>query len=38
MNLSLDGCCDHTEVIADDEFHERMSELIESSTALRSVA
>jgi hypothetical protein len=24
MNISLDGCCDHSRVIADDEFHERI--------------
>lgn len=34
INISLDGCCDHTQVIADDEFHERISDLIDRSTAL----
>ena len=34
MNISLDGCCDHTHVIADDEFHERISDIFEPSAAL----
>src|SRR5262245_40144134 len=34
MNISLDGCCDHTQVIDDDEFHQRISDLIDRSTAL----
>lgn len=34
MNISLDGCCDHTQVIADDEFHEQVSDLFESYEAL----
>ncbi len=34
MNISLDGCCDHTQVIADEEFHERVSDLFDSCTAL----
>ena len=34
MNISLDGCCDHTQVLADDEFHERVSDLFEPFAAL----
>lgn len=34
INISLDGCCDHTQVIADDEFHERISDLFDRSAAL----
>jgi dihydrofolate reductase len=34
MNISLDGCCDHTQVIADDEFHERISDLFDPSAGL----
>jgi len=34
INISLDGCCDHTQVIADDEFHERISDLFDEPTAL----
>jgi dihydrofolate reductase len=34
MNLSLDGCCHHTQVIADDEFHARMVELFGGASAL----
>jgi dihydrofolate reductase len=34
MNLSLDGCCHHTQVIADDEFHGRISDLFDQFKAL----
>lgn len=34
MNLSVDGCCDHSCVIADDEFHERISDVFEPYSAL----
>lgn len=34
MNISVDGCCDHTQVIADDEFHEQVSDLFQSYKAL----
>jgi dihydrofolate reductase len=34
INLSLDGCCDHTQVIADDEFHERISDLFDGTASL----
>jgi dihydrofolate reductase len=34
MNISLDGCCEHTQVLADDEFHERMADLFARATAL----
>lgn len=34
MNISLDGCCDHTQVVADDEFHERVSVLFDRAAAL----
>ncbi|HEV8609466.1 MAG TPA: dihydrofolate reductase family protein [Thermoanaerobaculia bacterium] len=28
MNVSLDGCCDHTQVIADDELHEHATQVL----------
>lgn len=34
MNLSVDGCCDHAHVVADDEFHERISDVFEPYSAL----
>jgi dihydrofolate reductase len=34
MNISLDGCCDHTQVIADEEFHDRMMDLFGRAVAL----
>jgi dihydrofolate reductase len=34
MNISLDGCCDHTQVIADEEFHDRMVDLFGRAVAL----
>jgi dihydrofolate reductase len=34
MNISLDGCCDHTQVLADDEFHAQMVDLVGRASAL----
>lgn len=34
MNISLDACCDHTQVLADDEFHAHMSTLFGQAAAL----
>ncbi len=34
MNVSIDGCCDHTQVLADDEFHARMADLFGHARAL----
>jgi dihydrofolate reductase len=34
INISLDACCDHSQVTADDEFHERISDVFETPTAL----
>jgi dihydrofolate reductase len=34
MNVTLDGCCDHTQVIADDEFHEWVTNLFIGASAL----
>lgn len=35
MNMTLDGFCDHTSMIADDEIHDHYTELLESAdTAL----
>lgn len=34
MNTSIDACCDHTQVIADDEFHMQMSDLFGRAKAL----
>jgi dihydrofolate reductase len=34
MNISIDGCCDHTQTLADDEFHVQMSNLFERADAL----
>lgn len=34
MNISLDACCDHTQILADDAFHEEISTLFERATAL----
>lgn len=31
INVTLDGCCDHTEVIADDELHRYATELLDGS-------
>jgi dihydrofolate reductase len=34
MNISIDGCCDHTQTLADDEFHVQMSDLFGRAKAL----
>ena len=34
MNMTLDGFCDHTAMIADDEIHEHYNELLRSGDAL----
>jgi dihydrofolate reductase len=34
MNMTLDGFCDHTSMIADDEIHEHYSDLLRNSGAL----
>jgi dihydrofolate reductase len=34
INVTLDGCCDHTQVIADDQFHEHIAEVIDRASAL----
>jgi hypothetical protein len=28
INVTLDGCCDHTQVIADDEHHQYVTALL----------
>jgi len=34
MNMTLDGFCDHTAMIADDEIHQHYNELLSSADAL----
>lgn len=34
INMTLDGFCDHTAVIADDEFHENANELLSNASTL----
>lgn len=34
INMTLDGFCDHTAVIADDELHQNVSELLKSADAI----
>ncbi len=34
MNVTLDGCCDHTQVIADEELHQYATDLMDQSDAL----
>ena len=34
MNMTLDGFCDHTTMIADDEIHEHYNELLNNADAL----
>src|ERR1051326_450223 len=34
MNVTLDGCCDHSQVIADSEFHSYVTELFGTASAL----
>lgn len=33
MNVTLDGCCDHTQVIADEEHHQYATDLLDSADA-----
>jgi dihydrofolate reductase len=33
MNVTLDGCCDHTQVIADEELHSYATELLDQADA-----
>jgi dihydrofolate reductase len=35
INLTLDGCCDHREGIADDELHDYFTELMDAAGAMR---
>ena len=34
INVTLDGCCDHREVIADEELHRHAAELLDQADAL----
>ena len=34
INMTLDGYCDHTAMIADDELHEHYSELLRNAGTL----
>jgi dihydrofolate reductase len=34
MNMTLDGFCDHTEMIADDEIHQHYNEMLKNAGAL----
>lgn len=34
MNVTLDGCCDHTQVIADEELHQYSMDLMDQSDGL----
>ena len=34
MNVTLDGCCDHTQAIADEELHQYATDLLDQSDAL----
>ncbi len=34
INVTLDGCCDHREIIADEELHRRAAENLERADAL----
>jgi len=34
MNMTLDGFCDHTAMIADDEIHQHYNELLSSADTL----
>jgi dihydrofolate reductase len=34
INMTLDGFCDHTAMIADDEMHQHYNELLRSADAL----
>ncbi len=34
LNVTLDGCCDHREMIADDELHDYFTELMDATGAM----
>jgi dihydrofolate reductase len=34
LNLTLDGCCDHREAIADDELHDHFTQLMDAAGAM----
>jgi hypothetical protein len=34
LNVTLDGCCDHREMIADDELHDHFTQLIGAAGAM----
>lgn len=34
MNVTLDGCCDHTQVIADEELHQYSEDMMDQSDGL----
>lgn len=34
MNVTLDGCCDHTQVIADEDLHQYTMDLMDESDGL----
>jgi dihydrofolate reductase len=34
MNVTLDGCCDHTQVIADEELHQYTADLMDQADGL----
>jgi dihydrofolate reductase len=34
INVTLDGCCEHTRVVADDEFHDWVTGVVSSASAL----
>ena len=34
INLTLDGCCDHTKVIGDEELHEYYAQLLRDGDTL----
>jgi dihydrofolate reductase len=34
INVTVDGCCDHTQVVADDEFHDWVTGLVGGASAL----
>jgi hypothetical protein len=34
LNVTLDGCCDHREAIADDELHDYFTQLMDAAGAM----
>jgi hypothetical protein len=34
LNVTLDGCCDHREGIADDELHDYFTQLMDAAGAM----